>query len=308
MAQGQELSAVDRAATLERLAEGTRLRPSRRARLWRLARRKLLGTISAFIILLLAVLAVFGPYIAPYGAYEKNMLDRLQGPSTTHFFGTDEVGRDVFSRVIAGARISLRIGFLAVALGTVIGSTIGLISGYFEGRLDMVLQRIADGLMAFPGLVFLIAIVAFLGQGMDKAIIGISILLWPGANRIVRGTVLSVKRNTFVEAARSIGAGDSWIIYRHILPNVAAPIIIIASTAVGAAILLEASLGFLGLGNPYPSPGWGTMLSGPGRSQMERAPWLALAPGLAISIAVLSFNLLGDALRDIWDPRLRGTS
>jgi ABC-type dipeptide/oligopeptide/nickel transport system permease subunit len=279
---------------------------SRASRLWQSARRKPLGAVSFVIIAVLLLAAVFADVLAPYGPYELSV-DVFERPSAYHLMGTDEIGRDVFSRVVHGARISLFVGVVAVGLGTLAGSFVGLISGYFGGKLDTVLQRIVDIIMAFPGLVLALMVVSILGTGTYKSTVAIAVVLIPGAARVVRGVVLSVKERPFVEAARSMGCTDAQILRRHVIRNVLAPVIILASITLGNAILIEASLSFLGLGTPLQKPSWGAMLAGTGRRFMEVAPWLALFPGLAISITVLAFNLLGDAVRDLMDPRLRGS-
>jgi peptide/nickel transport system permease protein len=230
---------------------------------------------------------------------------RLARPNWEHPFGTDDIGRDVLSRIIYGSRISLWVGLLAVGIGTFVGMIIGLVSGYWEGWLDLALQRVMDALMAIPGLILALAIVAVLTPSTTNAMLAIAVVIIPGNSRIVRGAVLSAKQNPYVEAAQALGCRHLHIIASHILPNVTAPILIIASIWLGNAILIEASLSFLGLGTQPPTPSWGLMLSSTGRAFMEQAPWLAIFPGLAISLAVLGFNLFGDTLRDAWDPKLR---
>ena len=290
------------------------LEVSRSRKWWRtlldIARRKPLGTAGAIVTLALIFAAVFAPVISPYDPYEFNLTDqglpvRQQAPSSEFLFGTDALGRDVLSRIIYGARVSLMVGFLSVALGTSVGTAIGVISGYWGGKVDQVLQRIVDTFMAFPGIVLALAVVAVLGQSLINIVLVIAIVIAPGSSRVIRGAVLAIKENVYIEAARSIGASDMRIAIRHILPNVVAPIIIIATVWVGNAIVIEAALSFLGLGTPPPTPTWGGMLAGEGQRNLENAPWLAIFPGLAISIVVLSFNMLGDALRDVLDPRLR---
>jgi peptide/nickel transport system permease protein len=268
-------------------------------------RRKPLGVASAGIIVLLALTATFADLVAPYDPLAPQPEIRLSAPSRAHPFGTDDIGRDVLSRVIYGSRISLWVGLLAVGIGTIVGMLIGLVSGYWEGRLDMMLQRIMDAIQAIPGLLLALAIVSVLRPSTTNAMIAIAIVIIPGNSRIVRGAVLSAKQNRYVEAAHAMGCRHPRIILRHILPNVTAPILIIASIWFGNAILIEASLSFLGVGTQPPEPSWGLMLSTTGRAFFEQAPWLAVFPGLAISLAVLGFNLFGDTLRDAWDPKLR---
>jgi peptide/nickel transport system permease protein len=273
--------------------------------LWTALRRKPLGAASAALIALLVLTAVFADVLAPYDPLSAQPEIRLAPPSGQHPFGTDDIGRDVLSRVIHGSRISLWVGLLAVGVGTFAGTIIGLVCGYCEGRLDLVFQRIMDAIMAIPGLVLALAIVSVLRPSTTNAMLAIAVVIIPGNSRIVRGAVLSAKQNRYVEAAQAIGCRHPRIIATHILPNVTAPILVIASIWLGNAILIEATLSFLGLGTQPPTPSWGLMLSSTGRAFMEQAPWLAIFPGLAISLAVLGFNLFGDTLRDAWDPKLR---
>jgi ABC-type dipeptide/oligopeptide/nickel transport system permease subunit len=273
--------------------------------LWAVMRRKPLGAVSAALILTIVLTAVFADVLAPYDPLAAHPEIRLAPPSWEHPFGTDDIGRDVFSRVIHGSRISLWVGLLAVGIGTIAGMIIGLVSGYCEGRTDLVLQRLMDGIQAIPGLVLALAIVSVLTPNTTNAMLAIAMVIIPGNSRIVRGAVLAAKQNRYVEAAQAIGCRHPRIILSHILPNVTAPILVIASIWLGNAILIEASLSFLGVGTQPPTPSWGLMLSSTGRAFMEQAPWLALFPGLAISLAVLGFNLFGDTLRDAWDPKLR---
>lgn len=286
----------------------TAAKQSRVQAMWRVMKRKPLGVGSASLIFLLVFAAIFADVLAPYDPLFTHPEIRLTPPGWQHPFGTDDIGRDVFSRIIYGARISLWVGLLAVGIGTMAGTIIGLICGYWEGRLDLVLQRFMDALMAIPGLILALAIVAVLTPNTTNAMLAIAVVIIPGNSRIVRGAVLSAKQNPYVEAARALGCGHRRIIVSHILPNVTAPILIIASIWLGNAIFIEAALSFLGLGTQPPTPSWGLMLSSTGRAFMEQAPWLAIFPGLAISLAVLGFNLFGDTLRDVWDPKLRGRS
>ena len=236
---------------------------------------------SAALILLLVLTAIFADVLAPYDPLAAQPEIRLAAPSWAHPFGTDDIGRDVFSRVIHGSRISLWVGLLAVGIGTLAGTIIGLVSGYWEGRLDMILQRVMDALMTLPGLILALAIVSVLKPSTTNAMLAIAVVIIPGNSRIVRGAVLSAKQNRFVEAAQAIGCRDLRIIATHILPNVTAPILIIASIWLGNAILIEATLSFLGVGTQPPTPSWGLMLSSTGRAFMEQAPWLAVFPGYA---------------------------
>ena len=278
---------------------------SRGRALWSAIRRKPLGAASAALIALLVVTAMGADVLAPYDPLAAQPEIRLAPPSWAHPFGTDDIGRDVFSRVIYGGRIALWVGLLAVGIGTIVGMIIGLACGYWEGRLDMVLQRVMDAVQAIPGLMLALAIVSVLKPNTTNAMLAIAVVIIPGNSRIVRGAVLSAKQNRYVEAAEALGCRQLHILASHILPNVTAPILIIASIWFGNAILIEATLSFLGLGTQPPTPSWGLMLSSTGRAFMEQAPWLAIFPGLAISLAVLGFNLFGDTLRDAWDPKLR---
>jgi ABC-type dipeptide/oligopeptide/nickel transport system permease subunit len=295
-------TAAARVATFEE-PEGPAI--SRARALWTAMKRKPLGAVSAALLVVLVLTAVFADVLAPYDPLATQPEIRLAAPSRAHLFGTDDIGRDVLSRVIYGSRISLWVGLLAVGIGTVAGMIIGLVCGYCEGRVDLVMQRIMDAVQAIPGLVLALAIVSVLKPSTTNAMLAIAIVIIPGNSRIVRGAVLSSKQNRYVEAAQAIGCKHPRIILGHILPNVTAPILIIASIWLGNAILIEATLSFLGLGTQPPTPSWGLMLSSTGRAFMEQAPWLAIFPGLAISLAVFAFNLFGDTLRDAWDPRLR---
>lgn len=270
----------------------------------RFARRHPIGTLSMLVILLMAFAAVFADLVSTHDAFDISR-DTLEGPSWSHFFGTDGIGRDTFSRIIHGSRISLQVGILSVLISTGAGAVIGLVSGYVGGVFDLGVQRIVDGVQALPGLVLALAMVAALEPSSTNTVIAISIVATPANSRVVRSAVLSAKENTYIEAARAIGCSGPRIVLRHILPNIVAPIIILASLGFGYAILVEASLSFLGLGTPPPTPTWGGMLK-LSQTFLEQAPYLAFFPGLAITIAVLAFNLAGDTIRDVLDPRLRG--
>lgn len=272
----------------------------------RLARRKPLGAFGALITLALILSAVMAPVVAPYDPLEQFSGKAFQAPSAEFLLGTDYAGRDMLSRLIWGARISLTIGIIAVAIGTGSGTCLGLLSGYWGGKFDLIVQRFIDAMQAFPGLVLNLAIVASLGRSTENVMIAVGITMIAGATRVVRSAVLSIRENQYIDAARAVGCRDSRILLLHVLPNVAAPILIIATVGLGGAILAESSLSFLGMGSQPPNPSWGLMLSGSGRANMISSPWLAIFPGVAISLTVMGFNLLGDALRDIWDPRLRG--
>ena len=268
--------------------------------------RKPLGAIGAFIILIMAALAILAPVIAG-DPLKLNILSALEGPSTEHLLGTDDFGRDLWARIVHGARISLIVGFAAVAFGSGTGGTLGLISAFYGGKVDIIVQRLMDSLMSIPTLILALAIMASLGQGLFNVVLAIGIVQIPRANRIVRSQAFAVKQSEFALAARAIGAGDARIMALHIFPQCVAPWLIIATAGLGTAIISEASLSFLGLGVPPPEPSWGGMLSGRAREFYSVAPWLAIWPGVAISMAVYGFNLFGDAVRDVLDPRLRGT-
>lgn len=274
--------------------------------LWRFSLRKPLGAIGAFIVVALIVMAIFAPLIARHNWDEQSLRDRLQNPSPAHIFGTDELGRDIFSRIVYGARVSVYIGFGGVAIQALISTAIGVISGYYGGRVDTVIQRIVDTWMSFPGLVLLITLISIIGQGQLQLTIAMGVLFAGGSSRIKRSAVLAIKNNQYFEAARTLGASDFRIIARYVLPNILPVIIISATILLGTFILTEASLSFLGYGVPPPYPSWGRMLSGVARQYLIYDPWLAIWPGLFISLAVYGFNMLGDALRDVLDPRMRG--
>lgn len=280
--------------------------PGRLARVADVARRKPLGAIGGVLIVFFVLVAIFAPWLAPYDPYVIDAAHLLKPPSARNWMGTDEFGRDIMSRVIWGSRTSLFVGFAAVLLGTTTGAVVGLLGGYFGGRFDYVTQRIVDVLMAFPLLVLALAMVAALGSSVRNVIIALAIVIAPNAARVIRSTALSVREKPFVEAALNLGYTHRRIVFRHVLPNCIAPYIIMATAALGGAILTEASLSFLGLGTPPPEPSWGAMLSGKTQSYITQAPWLGVFPGLAISLVVFAFNFLGDALRDLLDPRLRG--
>jgi peptide/nickel transport system permease protein len=275
--------------------------------LWRLVKEKPLGAFGGVIVVGLLLCAAFVPWIAPYPYDETNVRQRLKPPSAQFYLGTDNLGRDLFSRIVYGARISVTVGFGAVVLGVLLATILGVVSGYVGGTFDVLVQRVVDAVMAFPFLVLLLSLMAVLGPGLLNVILVLAVPLSANNSRIIRSATLAAKEHQFVEAAQAVGASHLRMILRYILPNVMAPIIIIATIGLGFAILAEAALSFLGLGVPPPYPSWGEMLSGSGRSYMYQAPWMAIWPGVAISLAVFGFNMLGDALRDLLDPRLRGS-
>ena len=274
---------------------------------WWFARRKPLGAAGALIILALLVMTVFAERIAPFDYDETIRGARLTPPSVKHWLGTDNLGRDMWSRIVYGARVSVTVGFATILLGTLIAAVIGVSSGYFGGLYDLATQRVVDAWMSFPYLVIILSVMAVLGPGLANVILALSIIIAANSSRVLRGATLQVSQHAYVEAARAMGCGHARIIVRHILPNVTAPMIILATIGLGGVILAESALSFLGFGVPPPYPSWGGMLSGSGRTYMFRAPWMAVWPGVAISLAVFGFNMLGDALRDVLDPRLRGS-
>ena len=272
-----------------------------------LLRRKPLGALGGVLLLVMVGLAFFGGWVAPYGYDDADVFSRLRPASGSHWLGTDNLGRDLLSRIIYGARVSMAVGFGGVVLGLAGATLVGLLSGYFGGRVDILVQRVVDAFMCFPLLLVALTIMALLGPGLVNVILTLGLVLAVRDSRVIRSAVLTVKTNLYVESARALGAGHGAMIVRHIFPNIVAPIIILATVNLGAVILIEAALSFLGFGVPPPHPSWGGMLSGAGIVHMLRAPWLALWPGVALSLAVFGANMLGDALRDVLDPRLRGT-
>ncbi len=271
----------------------------------RFARRKPLGAIGAVVLLALVMVAVLAPLVAPYDPHEYLIGDRLVSPSRTHLMGTDAQSRDLFSRIVYGARLSLQIAASAVPLAIAFGATVGLVSGYFGGVVDLVIQRCIDIMLAFPLLILLIVLVSMLGQNIVNIVVALAIGRLPSISRLVRSVTLSLRKEPYVEAARSLGASPLRILSQHLLPNIAAPLLVVASSAVGGIILAETSLSFLGFGPPVTTPSWGKMLSGDARLYMTSAPWLGIFPGLAITAVVFSASMLGDAVRDVLDPRLR---
>jgi peptide/nickel transport system permease protein len=273
----------------------------------RLFRDKPLGAACGVICVLFLLCGIFAPELAPYGFNQISPINRLKPPSLHFPFGTDNLGRDVLSRCLYGARLSVLIGFSAAAVATVVSVVVGILSGYFGGWFDMISQRFVDAWMSFPDLIVLIVVVSVLGPGMVQIIVVLGLALGIAGSRIVRGAVVSVRENMYVHAARSTGAKTRRVLWRHVLPNVMAPVIVLFTNRVGAAILAESGLSFLGYGVPPPLPTWGGMLSGSGRAYMYQGPWLALAPGLCLTVVVFAISMFGDALRDLLDPRMRGS-
>ena len=269
-------------------------------------RTKPLGAIGAAIILGMLGLALFAEALAPYDPYHGDYGLQFSRPTSEHWFGTDEFGRDVLSRIMYGARIALFVGFAASFIGCTIGALLGVISSYCGGRVDLLLERLMDILLAFPQLILALAIASILGPAVQNVVIAISIPVIPRVARVVRSAAMAVKENVYVEAVQALGASRRRVILQHIIPNIMAPYIIMVTAQLGAAILAEAALSYLGLGAAEPTPSWGLMLSGSAPSYAEKAPWIALFPGIAISLGVFGFNLFGDSLRDALDPKLRG--
>jgi peptide/nickel transport system permease protein len=297
-------------ATTERSLDLTapQLLPVERPRgsvLGRFVRKKPLGAVGGLLVLLLVVTAALADVLATHDPVRTSM-SPLAAPGAEHWLGTDNLGRDLYSRVVHGARVSLMVGVSATLLGAVVGGIIGLLSGYIGGTTDLVSQRVMDIMQALPILVLALVLAASLGPSLTNGIIAISIPIIPRAGRVIRASVLSIREFVYIEAARALGVNHLRVAFRHILPNTIGPFIVLVTAQLGGAILVEAALSFLGLGIPEPYPSWGRMLSIAAAEYAEKAPWLVLWPGLAISLAVFGTNLLGDALRDTLDPRLRG--
>ena len=272
----------------------------------RLVKEKPLSIIAGVVILLLILVAIFADVLAPFPHDEVNIVDRMQAPSDRYLLGTDQLGRDLLSRLIFGAQISLTVGLAATAVNVVVAVLIGGPSGFFGGRLDLAAQRFVDAWMAFPGLLLLLTIMSLVGRGVPQIIVVLGVTGGIGGSRVIRGAVIGVKENVYFQAAEAIGSTKWRILIRHVLPNIAAPVIIIFTINVGGVIISEAALSFLGFGLPISVPSWGGMLSREGREFMEVAPRLALWPGLCLTIVVYCLNMFGDAVRDLLDPRLRG--
>ena len=263
------------------------------------------AVVGGILIILLIAIALIGPYLTPYDPlYDQDVTNKLATPSSDHWFGTDNFGRDIFSRVIQGTGLTLMIGFFSILLGATVGIFLGIIAGYYGKRTDSIIMRVMDVLLAFPSILLALTIVTVLGGNMFNVIIAVAVSSVPIFARIVRGSTLSVKKLEYIDAMKALGASDSRIIFKHILPNITSPLIVQATLSIATAILSAAGLSFLGLGAQPPTPEWGAMLSD-GRNYLYNAPHVALFPGLAIVVAVLAFNLLGDGLRDAFDPKTR---
>ena len=268
-------------------------------------RRRPLGTIGAVIIVVMAIVGLGAPWVAPFDPLTTDYSAMIAPPSLTHWLGTDPYGRDVLSRIVYGSRTALIVGFGASLIGATLGALIGVASAYFGGRIDLVMERINDVLISFPLIILALSVVAILGTGVQNVIFAIAVPMIPRCARVVRASALAVREMPYVDAARAAGFTDARIVLRHMLPNVMAPYLIMLTAFLGQAILLEASLSFLGLGVQEPIAAWGLMLRGAAVDFAESAPWMAIFPGVAISLAVFGFNLFGDSLRDALDPRLR---
>lgn len=271
---------------------------------WRSFKKNKIALVGAIIVAFFIILALFGPLIAPQGINEQQLSERLKAPSTDHWFGTDDFGRDIFSRIVHGARLSLMVGFLSVIGSVVIGSALGIIAGYYGRFIDAIISRIFDILLAFPSILLAIAIVSVLGPSLTNALIAIAIINIPNFGRLIRSKVLSIKQEEYIVAAKAIGMSDFRLLFAHILPNSMTPVIVQGTLAIATAIIEAAALGFLGLGAQAPQPEWGKMLSD-ARVYLVNAPWTMIFPGLAIMLTVLGFNLMGDGLRDALDPKMK---
>ncbi len=274
--------------------------------LMRLLKEQPLGTACGMIVLLLIFVAIFADALAPYPFDEMHLRDRMTGSSVQYLLGTDHMGRDLLSRLIHGARVSMLVGLAATTLNVLVATLIGVISGFLGGKVDLAVQRFVDAWMAFPGLLVLLTIMSLVGEGLLQIIVVLGITGGISGSRVVRGAVIGVKENDYFLAAKAVGTSTSQILLRHVLPNIMAPILIVFSINIGGVIIAEASLSFLGYGLPVEIPSWRSLLSREGRKYMEQAPWLAFWPGLCLTITVYSLNMFGDALRDLFDPRLRG--
>ena len=284
--------------------------PPRRPGMWKYSvyyfKHKFLGTVGLVIVITMIVIALFADLIAPFAYQQQNYEDVLAAPNFTYLFGTDNFGRDIFSRIVHGARISMLVGFLSVIVGTGIGAVIGLISGFFMGKVDAIVQRLVDMWMSFPDLILALTIVAVFGNTLPNVILAIAATILPRGVRVIRSATIAIREMDYTMAARSIGASDLRTMLRHIMPNTVAPFLIIMSSMFGTAILTEAGLSYLGLGISEPTPSWGRMLTGQAAQYAPRAPWIIAFPGIFITLTVMGFAFFGDALRDLFDPRQRG--
>ena len=292
-------------AALESQIEDLDDKPSFYETCKKMARKQPVGVAGLAVVILMIIAALFAPWLTPYHPEYNDFASMLTAPNAEYWMGTDQFGRDIFTRILYGARTALLVGFVAATIGAVAGMVLGVASAYFGGLFDLVLQRVMDVFMAFPLIILALAVVATLGPGTQNVIIAITIPFIPQCARVVRSNALAIREIPYVDAARALGFGHMRIILRHMAPNVVAPFLILFTAFVGQAILLEASLSYLGMGVQEPTPAWGLMLQGGAEEYAESAPWVAIWPGVAISLAVFGFNLFGDALRDTLDPRLR---
>ena len=286
-------------------AEHAPPRPSRWTLLWRFVTQNPLGAAGAVIVIVMIVMATFAEVVTTYDPTANSFGEMLERPSAEHWLGTDQYGRDLYTRIVYGARTALAVGFVSAFIGGTLGLVLGVASAYFGGRFDFLLQSVMDVLMAFPLIILALAVVSIFGTGAFNVIIAITIPFIPRCARVVRSSALAVRETPYIDAARACGFGHTRIVMRHMVPNVFAPYIIVMTAAVGQAILIEASLSYLGLGVQEPVPAWGLMLQGGAQEYAESAPWVAVFPGIAISLAVFGFNLFGDALRDWLDPKMK---
>jgi peptide/nickel transport system permease protein len=280
-------------------------RPSRLAVFWQFCRQNPLGAAGALVVFVMIFMAAFADFVTVYDPTRNNFAAMLEAPSATYWLGTDQFGRDLYTRIVYGARTALLVGFVSAFVGATVGLVLGVASAYFGGRFDLIFQRIMDVLMAFPLVILALAVVSIFGTGIHNVIIAITIPFIPRCARVVRSSALAVRETPYIDAARACGFSHSRIVLRHMVPNVMAPYLIMMTAAVGQAILIEASLSFLGLGVQEPVPAWGLMLRGGAQEYAESAPWVAIFPGIAISLAVFGFNLFGDSLRDWLDPKMK---
>lgn len=271
---------------------------------WQRLKRNPTAMFGLFIIIFLTLVALFAPIISPYDPIAINLINSVKPPSSAHWLGTDYYGRDILSRIIYGTRISMTVGFVVQFIATVIGVTLGAVAGYYGGKIDMLIMRLVDIMMSFPGLLFIIAVRVALGPGLFNVFIAMSIVSWTGKARLVRSQVLAIREMDYVDAARAMGVRTPVIIFKHILPNCLAPVIVGVTMGIAGAIMAEAGLSFLGLGVQEPIPSWGSIVN-EGLGYLRTAPWYSLFPALAIAVLVLGFNLFGDGLRDALDPRLK---
>lgn len=304
MAEGDDM-AVNTTMS-EIFEERQRNRPFLVEVLIRLVREKPMGTFGAIVVLLLFLTGIFAPLLAPFGYNDVDLAVRLSPPSLAHPLGTDDLGRDLLSRIVYGARVSMVVAIFGVALEMLIALLLGLVGGYVGGRVDMLLQRFVDAFMSFPPIFFYLTIMSIVGPGIPQVIAVLGIISGIRESRVVRSAVINIKSTCFVEAATVVGSRTSFILRRHIIPNILAPLIVIGTVGLGSMITNEATLSFLGFGVPPPAPSWGGMLSGPGRTYLLQAPSMLLWPGVTLGVVVYGINMLGDAMRDILDPRLRG--